>query len=345
MKTRIFAKVAIICLLIVIIMTTGGLFATWNYVFGDPDNIQREYSIHRNTVSWVLPDDKETGESHQVLLELIINGENGLNTENSYLNEQIENRKKYNKDTFANNDFWQGETTSSTFETEINNLDFMLYFPDEDNTQEDESLTEMYIFTTAVYLGETTYLFNTDLTIPIGEYVYAIYRTKIQKNAEGKWYAVDTELGAAPSMLYQNTIAGSLAAKTPSFNPAPEVWYSGKRGTNFNDAIHTYVHIKASKDSSGELFANIDGYELSTHFADTADEKVYYQYSAESTKTYTLKIMDENANVSVYNSNLGKVSATTKKGDGYTTITVRLTIGSLYYFEISGMSKAIYTFY
>lgn len=339
---KFFSRMTGLCVMLACLITVGSVYASFHYAVGPPEDIESLFQIHMAS-TWVLPDDKETGESHQSLLEEIINGSDGLNTKSSYLNDQIASRKRYDRETFSNNDFWQGSTASSTFETETSNLTFLLYFPDNPNTTQDESEQEMYVFTTAVYLGESSFLSNPDTTVPIGDYVYAIYRTRLI-NIGGQWIAQETELGAAPSMLYQNSLAGSWLSRNPSFDPAPTKWLSGKRGTTYSNAIYTYVHPAAGKDSNGNLFTNIDGYTTSTHVADSTSELVYYRYTAESTKTYTLKVKG-NITVSVYNNLYNPINTTVTTASDYTTIKFSATRNTLYYIVMSGSEKTIYTFY
>ena len=222
MINRLLAAV----LLFVTILSVGGVYATWQYSSSGPSMSEKEITVKLGEFNWVgsgeLPTDSIIGENHLALVENIVSHpEHGLNTSGSYLNEQIEDRKDGSilygsRDTLGSMAVTQSEELKEIFGLDALNLTFLILF-DNDN--------EYYVFTTGVYLGERgeiNWLGNNSKpgnpTVPIGESVYPIYRTKVTK-IDGVWTAVETKEGYATSAWYEESRRNENATQIPSFDP------------------------------------------------------------------------------------------------------------------------------
>ena len=216
---------ALICFMM--ILSVGGVYATWEYAEIAPLTEIISINIRLSEFNWTgsgnLPNDGGIGENHISLIDQIINHpQHGLNVSRSYLNEQIEDRQdgglgwSGGRDTLGSMAVTQSSELDSIFGLSSNNLEFLIYF---------KSSNEYYIFTTNVYLGERgeiNILGNNKTpgkpTVPIGEYIYPIYRTKIVKS-NGTWSAVETVEGYAKSDWYDESRRNANATQIPSFDP------------------------------------------------------------------------------------------------------------------------------
>lgn len=210
-----------------LLLSIGGVYATWNYAQGTPNPINNTLKI--KFFPWngseVLPEDDEIGENHRTLIDTIINGKDiGLNTSNSYLNKQIKKRKDGSllvpkRDTLGSMAVTQGDELYKLFGLTTSNLDFLIQFVSD---------TEYYLFTTGVDLGEkgSYSIFDStpgSPTTPIDQYISPIYRTRVQK-INGKWTAVETQEGSAKSAWYEESSRDSDRTQIPSFDP--DSWIS-----------------------------------------------------------------------------------------------------------------------
>jgi len=212
---------------LVLSLSIGGVCATWKYSNNDTTDQYHNLIIRIGEFDWSgsgsLPTDDLIGENHLALLDQIINHpEHGLNKTNSYLNEQIEKRQdgglgwSGGRDTLGSMAVTQSEELHEIFGLTSFNLDFLIQF---------KSDNEYYIFTTGVDLGqrgEINILGNNKTpgkpTVPIGEDIYPIYRTKIIKE-NGTWRAVETKEGYAKSAWYEESRRNATATQIPSFDP------------------------------------------------------------------------------------------------------------------------------
>lgn len=287
MRKGFLIKFPILILALCFILTIGGTLATWTYAQGRcPDVLAvLPLDVFPWSGSEALPEDDQVGKNHRNLIETILNGtieENGsttnlgLNYADSYLNNEIESRSEGSwwatSDTLGSMDFWESSDINKYFNSSNENITFVIYFPDG--------------------VSDTYYLYTTDLklnngnspNIPIGENIYPIYQTVLQKNSEGIWEAVDTKVGFAPSDWYDNRITGSLL-RYPSFDP--ERWQEGTLGTTLSNAVRAY---------SGQQ---------STISLETAETLTYYKLVPTSQTEYTvysdnsavkIRILDNNGN-------------------------------------------------
>lgn len=307
MKSKLLLKVMLVATGVVAVATATGVYATWTYGSLTPQEVDRSINVQLQDFKWDGAEDltTNTGENHYVLIEEIIDGEYGLNTSGSYLNQTIQTRSSgwFSSDTLGSMDFWEREDIKNYFDLETENLSFLIYFPEGyQNTY--------YLYTTSVALGSES------TNIEIGKEIYPIYRTILEMNETGEYEAVKSELGYAKSAYYSNPITGTWL-KYPSFDP--ESWTAGKRGTGFDDAINSFVGQTA------------------TAYAETATEKVYYTFTNATAgdRTLALGVEDETYGVYVYDADQELVTATAGTQGGL-TLTWSATENAVYYFVVSG---------
>ena len=209
------------------LMSIGGIYATWNYSSPSAAPASFEISPRLGEFNWIgsgdLPTNDDIGEDHLALIQQIVNHtEHGLNKSGSYLNEQIEARQDGGwgwtggRDTLGSMAVTQSAELTEIFGLDSNNLEFLIQFVSD---------TEYYIFTTNVDLGErgTISIWGTNQTpgkptVPIGQNIYPIYRTKLIKT-DGVWSAVETQKGYAVSAWYEESRRNATATQIPSFDP------------------------------------------------------------------------------------------------------------------------------
>ncbi len=215
-------------LCLVMVLSIGGVFATWKYSNLGPNPASLDITIKLGEFNWVgsgdLPTDDAIGEDHLALIQMIINHpEHGLNTSRSYLNEQIADRQdgglgwSGGRDTLGSMAVTQSQELAEIFGLDSYNLDFLIQFVSD---------TEYYIFTTGVDLGqrgEINWLGTANKTpgkptVPIGERIHPIYRTRVLKT-NGTWAAVETKAGSAISAWYEESRRVANATQIPSFDP------------------------------------------------------------------------------------------------------------------------------
>ena len=292
------------------LLAVGGVLATWTYAESEIDDLQISPVIEMGVFNWegaeILPDDV-LGENHQVLINELIDGEVGMNAENSEINQQIESRKNTwfgGRDTFGSMDAYDSTAMEDLFGLDSSNLSFMIYFPE-------ETPQIRYIFTTSVDLGEKG-LFNASPNIPIGEYVYVVYRTTLALQ-DGEWVAQKSEIGYAKSAYYQNDIAGSLIAKCPAFDV--ETWNAGELGKSFDDAIYAFIG------------------ETDSAYTSSATQTAYYKIVVQTAQTLTVSSTNENVTITVYDQDKNVVKK--KNGKANNNFSWQAT-AQTYYFSLVG---------
>ena len=203
-KIKILCSVLAVSIFFVFFAFSVGVNGAWHYAMGASGEIQVPMDVM--VFPWVgadqLPGDIET-EHHKKLIQNILNGTYqdtngkvvniGLNNPDSYISNEINTRTNgnflFSSDTLGSMDYWERNDISKYFDTETTGLTFLLHFPK-------NNPNEYYLYTTSMHLGEST------PNIPIGETIYPIYRTVLQKNEEGVWEAVQTNTGYA-TFLYK----------------------------------------------------------------------------------------------------------------------------------------------
>lgn len=220
-------RYAILLICLILLVSTGGVYATWQYSSMGPNPASLEIPLKLGEFNWTgsgdLPTDDAIGEDHLALIQQIISHpEHGLNTSGSYLNDQIKDRQdggigwRDGRDTLGSMAVTQSAELTEIFGLDSINLDFLIQFV---------SSTEYYIFTTGEYLGERgeiNFWGNNKTpgkpTVPIGGNIYPIYRTKILKTG-GVWAATETVAGYAKSAWYEESRSNANATQIPSFDP------------------------------------------------------------------------------------------------------------------------------
>jgi hypothetical protein len=220
-------RYAIILIALIMLLSTGGVYATWQYAYMGSNPAGLDITIRLGEFNWAgsgdLPTDDAIGEDHLALIQQIINHpQHGLNTSGSYLNDQIKDRQdggigwSGGRDTLGSMAVTQSEELTEIFGLDSSNLDFLIQF---------KSDTEYYIFTTGEDLGERgeINIWGNNKTpgkpnVPIGGNIYPIYRTKIVKT-NGTWAAVETKVGYATSAWYEESRRNATATQIPSFDP------------------------------------------------------------------------------------------------------------------------------
>ena len=221
-------RILAVFILFVTIFSVGGVYATWQYANIGPGSTYANISIKLGEFNWAgsgdLPTDSAIGEDHIALIQNIISHpDHGLNTSNSYLNEQIADRQdggwgwSGGRDTLGSMAVTQSDELKEIFGLDASNLTFLIQFVSD---------TEYYVFTTGEYLGERGVLnwLGTSLktpgnpTVPIGDPIYVIYRTRTVKT-DGVWAAVETVAGHAASAWYEESRGNANLTQIPSFDP------------------------------------------------------------------------------------------------------------------------------
>lgn len=321
---RLLSKIVLLVCGVVGVASIAGVAASWAFADEEVEAYTQSMGVEMGVFMWAgaeeLPDDVQ-GEDHRELITQLVDGEHGLNTPNSEINNQVESRQEsfWSWDTFGSMDVYDKATMTEMFGLDTSQLSFMLYFPD-------DSPNTRYIFTTSVDLGATGWGSATP-NVPIGDMVYAVYRTTLEKDENGEWKETVSELGYAESAYYKNNILGSLVAKCPSFDV--ETWKAGKRGTSTSDAIYSYVG-------------------LSSHaYLDTKEEVTYYKLKPTAKGTRKIVSTNVNCTIEVLNAN-GKVLATSEvitAADGTQTVEVSWTgsANTQYYFTLTGARSIDFT--
>lgn len=198
-------------LVMMFLLSITGVYAAWLYCEVPLESVSANVNFKMSIFQWqgseILPDDEQTGQAHAVLIDKLINGDGvGLNSADSYLNQQISIRANFwRKDTLGSMAVSQGDELTNLFDLETENVAFLIQFIDDET---------YYIFTTSEDLGE-----NGSPNYAIGTTISPIYRTTV-KLVNGTWVANLTEEGSALSAYYEESrIFNVNQTKIPSFDP------------------------------------------------------------------------------------------------------------------------------
>lgn len=339
---RTFSKVLLTVLAFVSILTSVGVYATWQYTISPPSDVSHEIPLTMKEYSWEgtedLPGEEEgdLGLNHHWLIQNLVSGtdasgtEIGLNNPNSQLNQYIDDRLDggwgWSRDYFGSMAVTGGSYMQQLFGTEAENLSFLVRVVSD---------KEYYIYTTSIDLGErgepnwigTSNKEKGKPNIPIGEWVYPVFRTKLTRtNANEDWTIVLTERGRAKSDWYDENRSNANVTQIPSFDPA--TWEVATMGGSTADAIWTFVG------------------DVATANPESKTAPIYYRLKPSSAGTYTVKTYAENAVVRVLNAS-GTVIANSANGydaDGtkYVYVTFSATANAQYYVQLSGNTSIIF---
>lgn len=317
-RIKRFSLILVFCILAAFSWGCYKVYSTW--VYGEALSGSIDMDINLIVMPWEgadeLPNHSETGNNHKTLINNILGGtyvsggttQNvGLNTENSYLVQEINERKSItwrDADRLGSMDIWQSDRITEYFSLneDSNKVAFILEFPD-------ETEDTYYLYTTSVDLGD-----GWSLTIPEGTNIYPIYRTTLQRDAQGKWGVVSTEVGYAKSAKYANPLTGLKLGN--AFDTAS--WTKGELGTEMSNAVYTTSNFKMPVETI------------------TAGEEIYYYYDSSSNANLTVTVADgQDAVAYVYDANGQLVSAISGTQQGSQTVTFTGSRNTRYYIKIA----------
>lgn len=313
-----------ILLALMLVVSVGGAFATWQYAHGTCATVEENLPL--DVFPWegaeILPEEDEVGKNHRNLIEMILNGtitnsdgsvtKLGLNHSGSYINNEIKDRSGSwlaKSDTLGSMDFWEKADIDKYFNTSNQNTSFVIHFPE-------GVANTYYLYTTDVDLES-----DGNPNIAIGQDIYPIYRTILAKNQEGYWEATETKVGYAESDWYDNRITGSLL-RYPSFDPA--TWKEGELGTSANNAIWAYKG------------------QTSTIYPQDSETAVYYQLKPSSQTTYMVQSESEDVTIYILDKNQ-KMVTVTSGAQGSNSVSFTASANTQYYIKISGNVKISFT--
>lgn len=330
---KTFSKIMAGIMAVAMLGTITGAYASWSFADGIPNGKQLNVSVRFADFVWqgsdILPTDSDLGKNHQSLITQLVDGENiGLNYPKSDLNEYVDDRinGRYDRDYFGSMAVTGGSTMDKLFGTKSNNLCFLIHVI---------SSTEYHIFTTGVYLGEQgsqVLGFNTKdgkPSIPIGEWIYPIYRTIIKRdNTSSEWEQVITQRGRARSDWYDENRNNANATEIPSFDP--DTWEEITIGDepNADNAIWTFVGDNR------------------TATAASATTPVFYQITPKSAGTYRVISYNTNVKFHVYNTNVNVIAETKTGSDSngaYVYATWTASANATYYIRCVGDKSMNFT--
>lgn len=313
---------------------SSGSYALWYFTEGSPDDTSAPIEIAVGEFTWTgseeLPDSVE-GEDHAWLILNLVDGVNssgeevGLNNPNSELNEFIDKRLDggwgWKRDYFGSMAVTGGSTVEDIFGTKAVGVSFLI---------EVVSDTEYYIYTTSVYLGErgeinfwgTSNQKPGKPSIPIGEYIYPIYQTKLTRpNKSSDWEIIETKTGKAKSDWYDENRSAANATQIPAFDK--DTWVEVELGANPNtsEAIWTFIGDNP------------------VAYATKSMPTVYYQITLSSSTTFTVSSDNLDAKISILASNgteLANSSTVIIDGVEMKSVNITGTAGTLYYIAVTG---------
>ena len=318
-KIRYLSVILVVAILVSFSFGTSELFAEWKYSEALSSDIDIDIKVM--VMPWEgadeLPNQSAYGNNHRMLIENILNGTYvsggqtqgiGLNTENSYLASEIEKRKDISyrdANQLGSMDIWQSDRINEFFNLSeaSNKVEFILNFPD-------RSDDTYYLYSTSLDLGD-----GWSPEIPVGTNIYPVYKTTIQRNADGVWEAVSTEVGYAKSARYNNPYTGLALGNAFDINS----WVKGKIGTSFDDAIYTELDYAMP---------------VETHDPTT---ETYYYYSSSSTANVSVTVQNsDKAVVYVYDNNKKLVSTRDNTSQGSQLVTFKPSRNTKYYVKVTG---------
>ena len=325
-KLKYFSLLLLAC--IIAAFSLGNYYVQSMWIYGEALSSNIDLDINLIVMPWEgadeLPNQSETGNNHKALVDHILSGTYvsggttqsiGLNEENSYLVQEISERKAItwrDADQLGSMDIWQSDRITEYFNLteDSNKVAFILEFPDEtENTY--------YLYTTSVDMGD-----GWSLVIPEGTSIYPVYRTTLQKNADGIWEAVATEIGSAKSAKYANPLTGLKLGN--AFDTSS--WTAGKLGTGTGNAIYTKASLVLPVDLT------------------EADDEIYYYYDSTGTSNVSVKIANsESAIAYVYDSKGKLVTAANNTKQGSQTVTFKPSKNTKYYIKITGDTHCTFT--
>lgn len=331
MKIKFLSKCLLLSITFIFLMSTVGVYATWNFSQSTPRDTIGTITINMGEFKWagaeILPDDIK-GEDHAWLIRNLVHGEGiGLNTSRSYLNNLIDDRLDgglgWSRDYFGSMAVTGGNDMEKLFGTEAEGLSFIIYVISD---------TEYYIFTTSVYLGErgeTNWLQTSNKTpgkpsIPLNEYIYAIFRTKVTRpNKNSEWEIIETKKGKALSCWYDESRRNANITQIPSFKPSSwvEATNMGNEATTQN-AIWTFIG------------------DDTTAYPTSYENPIYYRITPNTSKTLKIYSYNLNSTIKIYNNSNALLGTSTLSKDAngidYIVLNYNVSANTLYYISFVG---------
>lgn len=318
-KMKYLSVVLVAAMVVVFSFGTSELLAEWKYSEAISADIDIDLKVM--VLPWEgadeLPNQSEYGNNHRMLIENILNGTYvsggqtqgiGLNTENSYLVSEIDKRKDISyrdANQLGSMDIWQSDRINEFFNLSeaSNKVEFILKFPDgSDDTY--------YLYSTSLELGD-----GWSPEIPVGTNIYPVYKTTIQRNADGIWEATSTEVGYAKSARYNNPYTGLALGNAFDTNS----WVKGKIGTGFDDAVYTKLNYAMPVETHSQT------------------SETYYYYDSTSTTNVSVTVQNsDKAVVYVYDNNGNLVSTRDNTVQGSQTVTFKPSRNTRYYIKVTG---------
>ncbi|MBR2874387.1 MAG: hypothetical protein IKC00_01000 [Clostridia bacterium] len=318
-KMKYATALTLVLIIAVIVLVNPSVLAEW--IYGEALSANIDLEVNVIVMPWEgadeLPSQTEYGNNHKVMIDNVLNGtyvsgnttQNiGLNTEDSYLVQEIAKRQDItyrDADELGSMDIWQSDRINELFNlsSSSNKVEFILHFPDEP--------------------GDTYYLYSTNLDlgdgwtpeIPIGTYIYQVYKTTLQKNSEGVWEAISTEVGKAKSARYSNPYTGLGLGNAFDIS----TWEKGKMGTGLSDAIYTKLNYAMPVECLNET------------------DETYYYYDSTATNNRTVSIQNSDKAIAyVYDSDGNLVQTRNNSTQGSQTVIFKPRANTRYYIKITG---------
>ena len=326
---------------LIFLVSVGCVFADWRFSTDPPQSVEHTFSLDAGEFKWegsdILPDDVQ-GEDHAWLIGNLINGTKngkiiGLDNPDSDLNDYIQDRLKgglgWERDYFGSMAVTGNTEMEALFGAAAQGLSFIIQVVNDN---------EYYIFTTSVYLGqrgEPNWLNTGNKTpgkpsVPIGEYIYAIYRTKITRaSTSSNWNIVETKAGKALSDWYDENRRNANITQIPSFDPDSWVEASMGGSATTGDAIWTFVGDEA------------------TAYPTSRTTPVYYRITPASAGNRVVTSYNTDCTIKVYN-NRGQLLATSSpatdgNGTAYVSVAWSASANTLYYLSLEGSMSMHFT--
>ena len=329
----------ILLLAVILSVVATGVYATWTYTSESPHDVSQTLDIVVGNFNWDgsedLPDSVE-GEDHAWLIRNLVAGVDdngdviGLNNPDSVLNDRINDRLdggigwREGRDYFGSMAISGGDEASQLFDAHTSGLSFIVQV---------ESDTVYYIYTTSVYLGEKGEIsfWGSNKTpgnpsVPIGEYIYPIYKTKlVRENTNSDFAIVETKRGKAKSDWYDENRSNANATQIPSFDI--NTWTEDEMGNlaNVSRGIWTFVGDDPTAYATKDM------------------QHVYYRITPKTAGTYTVWTSNLDASIKILASDGTTALATSSRitlsgGEERESLSWSASANTLYYIEITGDS-------
>lgn len=334
MKISLISKIVCVVAFFSIVLGSASVYANWQYSNSGPSPFDKNIQLGIDDyITWEgsedLPTDVE-GENHaQLITDLIFgtksgNFDNGLNNPDSAINGYIDDRVQgswiggWEYDHFGSMAIVGGDEMSKLFEADTKGLNFII---------QKKSDTQIYIYSTSVYLGtpgELNWLNqrikNGAPTIPLGEYIYPIYRTELSRpNKNADWTTVASLIGKAKSDWYDESRSNENLTQIPSFD------------------ITTWVEdsTMGTQMTAQSAIWTFDG-DSPTTYATNKTTPTYYRITPLTQGVRVITADKPSAKVRVYSSAGTMIAESQSVGEGKPSVSFTATANETYYVSVLG---------